>query len=300
MAGFDSKNIQVAIITGANTGIGRATVTELAKQYHLAHPLIIYLAARTPEKGKQAAAEAREELYNQKNDKVDVRFLHLDVTQDETITAAVETVKHDVGHVDWLINNAGIVVKGDNLEEGPKIDGGIARATAETNYFGVLKVATAFLPLMRENGRIVNVSSILGALRTVSKELQEKFSDPKLTLAKLDGLMEQFISDVEDGTYASKGWPNRSYPAYSVSKVAVTALTRVLGRSPEVQEKDLFVASCCPGWIRTNLAGPNATGTPEEGAQTPVWLLLENKENLTQNGSLQNGWFYKDKQAREW
>lgn len=233
------SNKFVSIVTGGNKGIGRAIVHELAKQYQGSKNLLVYLAARDPQRGKQATDELSKEI--EKDTETQIQFLPLDISNEESIRKAVDRVKNDVGHVDVLINNAGVASKGDAF------DGTVARNTLAINYWGTRNTTLAFLPLISKEGRIVNVSSSVGKLKIVSEELRNKFSAPGLDLHELDGLMKQFVMDVEDGTYSQKGWPRQ---AYGTSKVGVTALTRVVARLPEVNEKNILVATCCPGWVR--------------------------------------------------
>jgi NAD(P)-dependent dehydrogenase (short-subunit alcohol dehydrogenase family) len=108
----------------------------------------------------------------------------------------------------------------------------IVRRTLETNLIGAWRVAEAFAPLLRKSrhGRLVNVSSQSGQL--------------------------QGMGD--------------SFPAYSVSKTALNALTRILADA--LKADGVLVNSACPGWVKTDMGGPNAPGTVEQGADTPVWL----------------------------
>lgn len=290
---MSSNTPTVALVTGANQGIGRAIVSSLIQRHssspHSLTPLIVYLAGRNPQSVSTAVSEVLSEL-GPIGDHA-IKPLTLDITDPSTIQKAVATVSHDYGYLDILINNAGIATKGDAFDED------IARNTSKTNYTGTFNVTSAFLPLIRKGGRIVNVSSTVGQLRTVSPELAKRFSDPSLTFSELDKLMEEFFTAVKEGDYKEKGWPRS---AYGVSKVGLTAQTRILARTPTVKEKELLVVSCCPGWIRTNMAGPRATGTVEEGARTPVWLALGERGEILENGKWGNGEFYRDLKRVEW
>ncbi|KAI8821811.1 inducible carbonyl reductase [Fimicolochytrium jonesii] len=274
----------VAIVTGANQGIGKAIVAQLA---HRPTSSLIYLAARDEKRGNEAV----DELKNGLPADTSIAFLHLDVTNEASINAAAARVKSEAGIVNVLINNAGVAAKGSAF------DGEIAKWTVTTNYTGTRKTTQAFLPLIPENGRIVNVSSTMGRLGQVSKELQDQFSSKSLTLDGLDKLMDQFVASVADGTYASKGWPQQ---AYGVSKVGVTAFSRVLARQPEITSKNILVAACCPGWVRTNMGGEAAHLSVEDGAKTPVWLATADKQEILEGGKLENGLFYRDRKHVEW
>lgn len=142
---------KVALITGANKGIGK----EIARQLG-ALGMTVLVGARDPERGEAAAAELRE-------GGADARFVQVDVTDPDGLHAAAASVERDFGRLDVLVNNAGIA-----LEDGTP--GSLTleslRRTYETNVFGVYSVTEAFLPLLKksEAGRIVNMSSGLGSL----------------------------------------------------------------------------------------------------------------------------------------
>jgi len=207
-----------------------------------------------------------------------VSTIQLDLNDEKSIKAAAESVKKEYGGLDILINNAGMAWKGSTFNTE------VATTTLGTNYFGTLKVCESFLPLMRENGRVVNVSSTVGksTLGKMSSELRAKFLADDLTLEQLNGLMNKFIKDVTDGTYKKEGWPETTY---GVSKSGVTMLTRILARENKI--KGLLINSCCPGWVKTDMAGDKATLTPAEGALTPVHCAT-----LPADGA--NGQFFQD------
>jgi len=141
----------IALVTGANKGIGFEIVRQLAKQ-----DVQVLLGARNETRGQEAAQKLQDE-------ELDVRFLQLDVTDAASIRAAAETIGRDFGHLDILVNNAGVA-----LEAAPpsQADLNVMRQTFETNVFGVVALTQALLPLIQksEAGRIVNVSSSLGSL----------------------------------------------------------------------------------------------------------------------------------------
>jgi NAD(P)-dependent dehydrogenase (short-subunit alcohol dehydrogenase family) len=141
-------NGKVALITGANKGIGFETARRLANEGYT-----VLIGARDKEKGKAAAARLRDE-------ELDVRPLLIDVADGQSIEAAVRRVAHDHGRLDVLVNNAGA-----NFEFGVGVrprDFSIdtLRATYETNVFGPVAVTQAFLPLLQkgEQPRVVNLS----------------------------------------------------------------------------------------------------------------------------------------------
>lgn len=144
---------KIALITGANKGIGLETARQLgAKGIH------VILAARDRDRGEAAAAQLKEEG-------ISAESVVLDVNNDATIAAAVTAVEKAHGHLDILVNNAGVML--DAFDKKPsEQDMDVWRRTFDTNLFGLVAVTNAFLPLLRKSvaGRIINLSSILGSL----------------------------------------------------------------------------------------------------------------------------------------
>ena len=170
--------------------------------------------------------------------------------------------------VDVLINNAAIGYEQPaNMSLAEHVKNTIA-----TNFTGTLNITKMLLPHIQPHGRIVIVSTLYGRLKILQPNLREQFSSPSLTEEQLISLMDQYVNDAEVGDHVSKGW---SPSAYGVSKVGVNALTRVLARElSKDEDKDILVNTCCPGWVRTDMGGPNARLSPDEGAETPVYLAL--------------------------
>jgi NAD(P)-dependent dehydrogenase (short-subunit alcohol dehydrogenase family) len=165
-----SSSTRVALITGANKGIGFETARQLGAQ-----GIHVLVGARDPARGEAAAGQLR-------SADVAASFIPLDVTDQATIDTAAATIAARFGKLDILVNNAGI-----SLPEGrvspSELPLAALQATYATNVYGVLAVIQAMLPLLRgaEAGRIVNVSSSMGSL-TLN-------SDPALPYAQLPPLL---------------------------------------------------------------------------------------------------------------
>lgn len=143
---------KVALITGANKGIG----FEIARQLGRAG-MSVLLGARNPKQGEASAAILRGEG-------VDAHMKPLDLLKEETISAAAEWIAFQYGRLDVLVNNAGIVAGDDGPPSSADLDA--VRRVFDVNFFGTLAVTRAMLPLIRKAnaGRIVNLSSGLGSL----------------------------------------------------------------------------------------------------------------------------------------
>jgi NAD(P)-dependent dehydrogenase (short-subunit alcohol dehydrogenase family) len=143
---------QIALVTGANKGIGLEIARQLAKA-----GMSVLLGARNVGLGEAAATKLRAEGR-------DVRFVELDLTRPETIEAAKNKIEADFHRLDVLVNNAGILDRADG--QPGVVDPAVVRRAMDTNFFGTFEVTRALLPLLRRSkaGRIVNVSSGLGSL----------------------------------------------------------------------------------------------------------------------------------------
>jgi NAD(P)-dependent dehydrogenase (short-subunit alcohol dehydrogenase family) len=144
---------KIALVTGANKGIGFETARQLAKQ-----GITVLLGARDERKGEEATGKLRSE-------DLDVRFLKLDVSDTAAHETARRFIEENFGRLDILVNNAGV-----SLDAGVLASEGTLeqwRGTFETNVFGTIALTQRLLPLIKksEAGRIVNLSSILGSLK---------------------------------------------------------------------------------------------------------------------------------------
>jgi NAD(P)-dependent dehydrogenase (short-subunit alcohol dehydrogenase family) len=149
---MQSKAKKIALVTGANKGIGLEVARQLA-----AAGCITLLGARNETLGKEAAAKLTAEA-------LDVRFVPIDVNELSTITAAAENISRNFGRLDILVNNAGINDPADGSALTAHLDA--VERVWRTNFLGALAVTQAMLPLLSKSpaGRIVNVSSGLGSL----------------------------------------------------------------------------------------------------------------------------------------
>ncbi|XP_029963088.1 carbonyl reductase [NADPH] 1-like [Salarias fasciatus] len=274
-------SVRVAVVTGSNDGIGLAIVRALCSQFEGD----VYLTARNVGRGQKAVESLISEGLKPK-------FLQLDINDLNSITAAAAFFKESYGGVDVLVNNAAIAFKvNDTVPFDVQ-----AEVTLRTNFFSTRDMLTHFMPLIRAGGRVVNVSSFaaLYTLRQCSPALQQRFRSTDITEDELVGLMQQFVDETKTNKHQQAGWPQT---AYGVSKIGLTTLSMILARrlSKERPNDGILLNSCCPGWVRTNMAGPKAPKSPEEGADTPVYLAL-----LPPGATEPHGKFISARKVREW
>lgn len=230
---------RVALVTGANRGIGHAITRQLAER-----GIHVIAAARDLEQANATAIELVSRGLT-------ASAACLDVTEPETINDTVEHVLDNHGRIDILINNSGI---SDGSQRPTDIDITLTSQVWQVNVLGAWQCAVAVIPPMRAAGygRIVNLSSTLGSLHHMTRPTE---------------------------------------PAYRVSKAALNAVTRVL--AAELTGSGILVNSASPGWVRTDLGGPNAPRTVDQGADTPVWLATLPDDGPT-------GRFFYEREPLEW
>ncbi|OJH37159.1 SDR family oxidoreductase [Cystobacter ferrugineus] len=261
------KATGVALVTGGNRGLGFEVCRQLGQR-----GLRVLLSARDIAEGARATAALREEG-------LDVTFEPLDVTSPESIAQLADRLGRQELRLAALVNNAGIALEGFNAD--------VVERTLAVNFTGALRVTEHLLPLMREHGRIVMVSSGMGVLEGLTPALRQRI-DPPTSKDALVAWVDEFARDVRAGQYEQKGWPGS---AYRVSKLGLNALTRLLAE--ELRPRRVLINAVCPGWVRTRMGGPRALRDVEQGADTLVWAALLPPDGPT-------GGFFRDRQPVAW
>jgi NAD(P)-dependent dehydrogenase (short-subunit alcohol dehydrogenase family) len=221
---------KIAVITGANRGLGFATARRLGQS-----GVKVIVGARSRANGEDAVDRLRREG-------LDSEPLHIDVDSPASVREAAELVDQEHGRIDILVNNAGILPEATASNVDRPLDLRLVRETFETNVFGTISVTNEFLPLLRRSasGRIVNVSSTMGSLA--------------------------------DQTDPSSPYYGLLVPAYQMSKAALNGFTIALSKA--LTDTSIKVNSVCPGWVQTDLGGPEnraaAPTTADEAAQIVV------------------------------
>lgn len=231
------RDKRIALVTGANKGIGFEVARQLArKNFH------VFLGARNEKAGRTAADKLQSDG--------EITFIQIDVADPESIKRATKEFSQQSEHLDTLVNNAGILL--DDDKDILKVSVETFEKTLRTNTLAPLLVAQAFAPFLQRSDapRIVNVSSGGGQLA--------------------------------DG---ADGWA----PAYCISKTALNGVTSQL----TVALPKFAINSVCPGWVRTDMGGANATRSIQEGASGIVWLAADSPQNET-------GKFWRDRKVIPW
>ncbi len=245
---MNSNDKKIALVTGANKGLGFEISRQLAKQ-----EIKVILGARDSVRGQQAADKLKQQG-------LDADFHQIDVTDVASIEATRDDLEKHFGKLDILINNAGIT-GGLGPVSPSQMSLDDIRTVFETNFFGVITVKQTLLPLIRKSdaGRIVNMSSGLGSLTNNSNPNWEFYNVKPLN--------------------------------YNASKTALNAFTVMLAY--ELKDTPIKVNSADPDFCRTDLNNNTGIHSPEEGADTPVWLAT-----LPADGP--SGGFFNSRQPVPW
>ncbi|KAM1486376.1 hypothetical protein ACFX2I_000583 [Malus domestica] len=270
-----------AIVTGANKGVGFGTVKQLAS-----NGIMVVLTARDEKRGLEAVEKLKELGVSDQ-----VVFHQLDVTDSASIVSLADFVKTQFGKLDILVNNAGItgnIVNPESFRSAvigkkpgeinwseilitPSYE--LAEECLKTNYYGPKSVTEALLPLLQlsDSPRIVNVSSAAAKLMNFPNGwAKEVLSDAKsLTEVRIDAVLSEFLEDHKQGLLGTKSWPPLS-PAYSVSKAALNAYTRILAN----KYPNIYINCVCPGFVKTDLTFNAGFLTIDEGAESVARLAL--------------------------
>ncbi|MET4677045.1 MULTISPECIES: SDR family oxidoreductase [unclassified Luteibacter] len=234
---------RISLITGANKGIGFEVARQLGKAGHR-----VLLGARDASRGNEAVKTLQAEG-------IDVRYIAVDLTDPASLTAAAADIEANEGHLDVLVNNAGISLQGDGLPGAADL--AVVRQIFDTNFFGAVAVTQALLPLLKKSrsGRIVNVSSGLGSI-TLNNDPTWEYAAVKLL-------------------------------GYNGSKAAMNMFTVLL--AAELKEHGIKVNAANPGYTATDLNGHSGPQTIPEGAAETVRLALLPDEGPTGGFSATEG-----------
>lgn len=234
---MNTANTKVALVTGANRGIGFETARELGQK-----GITVILGSRDRKNG-EAAQKKLADLG------VNADLVTLEVSKEADRRAAFEHIQSKYGHLDILINNAGVMRDEGSANQTSQTSETILRETFDANFFGVIALTQTLLPLIKKSpaGRIVNLSSILGSLNLHS-------------------------------TPGSPIYDSKAF-AYNASKTALNAFTVHLAH--ELKDTNIKVNSAHPGWVKTDMGGPNAQMELADGCKTSVELALLSNDGPT-------------------
>jgi len=218
------------------------------------------LTARSAERGAEAVKTLESDpqlkqakVLTQDGGNTTIKFYALDISKTKSIQDFSSFLRneHQDG-LDIVINNAGIAMQG--------FDANVVKETLQTNYYGTLEATQDLLPLIRNGGRMVNVSSMASKLNKYSDEVRNAFLQAARTdIPAVTALMEKFKSAVSEGKEKDAGFPSA---AYAVSKAGETAFTKVIAMEEAKRNRGVLVNACCPGYVKTDMTRGGGAKTP--------------------------------------
>jgi len=267
---IQSIHQRTIIITGANKGIGFAIVQKLLES---ANSYNIIVTSRDPKLGEEAVKKLAS---TQTQTGSTLTYHQLDVNDDKSIQGLIDWLNKEKLQIDVLVNNAGVMFHNANLEQRQK--------TIQTNYTSVIHLTERLIPLLTEDAKIINISSILGSFSCISPSFKKELEKPNITEKDL----QQLVANIED---YYKDFQGSFDGSYCTSKALLNAYTRwVLTQKLKPTQQCYSLA---PGWCQTELGGPQAPLPVEAGADTPVHLI----ELPFKNHPELNGMFLEQRQV---
>ncbi|GAA0160633.1 dehydrogenase [Lithospermum erythrorhizon] len=284
---------RIAIVTGANKGIGYEICKQLVEK-----GIIVVLTSRDEKRGQEALERLKKDI-----DASDcVLFHQLDVADPASIATLVDFITNKFGRLDILVNNAGVpgvqledpilyqeLVEADirrvsfdelvpeelqqkalaNLDETHEL----AEQCFQINYYGAKRMVESFIPLLQlsDAPRIVNATSNFGKLTLQNSEsVKNILNDTEsLTEDKLDEVINEFLEHLKEGPIQRKVWPF-PFSAYKVSKASLNAYTRIISK----KYPEMLINAVCPGYVHTDITAGTGPLTAKEGAESVVKLAI--------------------------
>ena len=251
---------KIVLVTGSNKGIGYGIIEALLKKKS---NFRIILTSRNEQLGIKSFNQLSEKYPHSKNN----FFYHqLDITSESSISNLIEWIKKEFGKIDYLVNNAGLGTLGNHH------DLNIHTAVLNVNVFGTINFTENMLKneMINKKGKIILVGSMMGNLNYLtSQKLKNDFKKAK-SYQELLNLTEAFKISFKNKTADKDGW---CINTYSVSKMVVNTYARVLSLRKEIEDNDISVYAAHPGWVKTDMTGPEAPLTIEQGTVNEIFLL---------------------------
>ncbi|XP_046961196.1 carbonyl reductase [NADPH] 3-like [Vanessa cardui] len=255
---------KVAVVTGSNKGIGFEIVKGLCQKFNGS----VYLTARNEERGRKAV---------QKLENLGLRplFHTLDVTSESSIEEFAKFISTRHSGIDVLVNNAGIL---DFDKPVPTCEE--AKKLMDTNFYSLLTISKILYPLLKNDARIINMSSDWGLLSNIRRQTWlDILAKDDLTTEEILQFVDDFLQNVKNGKTAFVSFAGHNGD-YKVSKVALSALTFVQQKQFIKQGKDISINCVHPGFVKTDMTKGMGDFTPERGARAPLYLALEAPQSL--------------------
>ncbi|XP_014360917.2 carbonyl reductase [NADPH] 3 [Papilio machaon] len=268
---------KVAVVTGSNKGIGLSIVKGLCKRFDG----VVYLTSRDVSRGKAAVENLNAEgLFPE--------FHQLDVSDRKSVERFRDHIKEKYDGIDILINNAGVSggLNSANYDE--------CKSVININFNSILILEEIIFPIVRDNGRILNISSDCGHLSNIrNKYWIEKLSSKDIKMDDILQFVDWFLQSIKDNTFNKEDIADGgTVAAYRVAKVALSAATIVQQR--ELDKRNISINSMHPGLVRTDMTTGIGFYSADEAAKTPIYLVLDAP------ASLKGAYIWHDGKVLDW
>jgi carbonyl reductase 1 len=266
---------KIMVVTGSNTGLGLALVRNLCRTY--GDQAVVYLTARDEGRGQAALDQLREEGLKP-------AFHLLDVTDDQSVQALAGNLEQVHGGVDVLISNAAARI---SRERTPAEQ---VKHFINTNNHGTYRIIQNFVPILKDNARLIIVASSFGSLRHLDPKLHARFDVEHCSLADIEAVMDDYVSAVQDGVAIEQGWPDWINIPSKIGQVAsMKIFARAIG--DEAQKRGILINAACPGLVDTEASRPwfadmSSAASPDEAALDVAWLASLDEGTQTPYGEL--------------
>lgn len=267
---------KVAVVTGSNKGIGYGIVKELCRR----GVGIVYLTARDVTRGKEAIAKLKKEGLH-------AQFHQLDVSDKKSVKTLADHLKSKHGGLDILINNAGVIVS--DLYKTTYDD---AKRVIDINYKSVLIIQEYLFPVLKDNARVINISSDCGHISNLRNSYWiQRLTKQDIKLDDVNAFVDWFLESVKNGKLNKEDFSEMPMIAYRISKIALCALTRV---QQKLVGKNISVNSLHPGFVQTDMTKSTGMFTLDEAGKAPCSLALDVDQ------SVKGKYFWYDKTEKDW
>ena len=267
---------KVAVVTGSNKGIGYGIVKELCRRGVGA----VYLTARDATTGHKAIENLNKEGYYP-------LFYQLDVTERNCLKKFAEHLKEKHGGLDILINNAGVITA-----DFTKTTYEDSKYVIDVNYRSIVLIQEHIFPTLKYNARVINMSSDCGHISFLkNKHWIRRIISDDITINDTNSFVDWFLESVKNNTVNEDDFEEKELLAYRVSKIAVSALTRLQQKKID---RDISINSLNPGFVRTDMTKNAGHLNTDESSVTPVFLALDVDQ------SVKGKYFWFDKTEKDW
>lgn len=266
---------KIALVTGANQGLGLALVRRLSRQW--GEQGTVYLGARNWKSGEEAVALLQAEGLSP-------RLAIIDVSDNASVESCAHMLQEQHGGIDVLISNAAARIV-PHIPSSEQITDFV-----NTNNHGTVRILRAFAPLLNDGSRLLIVASAFGSLRHLPVHLHHYFPDATMSLQDVETVMDAYAQAVREGTAKREGWPDWiNIP----SKIGQVAAMRVFARDlrDDARGRYILINAVCPGLVDTAASRPwfdnmQEAQSPDEAAEDVIWLVMLPKGTTAPYGEL--------------